>query len=237
MAGWTGHLPQKQSNTYNVGLTHAAAYESVQARKEPHDFHVRSGTPIAGLSAFVPRAKELSPGLSHRQVCRSAREYKGDDPRYAAEKSFTARFGQSDRSRPATARTLRPAASENNTQARKVIVGSKIVTVNTRTGEAKSGGFNINSFANESAGGRSKNPIPKLRVNSDGLVQLNPNTKANLYIGDLTQFWTLENPYQTTSRSSGQPQTARSASSGVHHVAGYCGHVPLHPGNPVPIIS
>ncbi|EKX55209.1 hypothetical protein GUITHDRAFT_98989 [Guillardia theta CCMP2712] len=180
MAGWTGHLPQKQSNTYNVGLTHAAAYENVQARKDPQDFHVRSGTPIAGLSAFVPRAKDLSPGLSHRQVCRSARSYQGEDPRYAPEKSFTARFGQSDRVRPETARTARPSDSDFN--ARKVIVGSKVVTVNAKTGEAKTGGFNINSFANESAGGRSKNPIPKMKINSDGLVQLNPNAKANLYI-------------------------------------------------------
>jgi len=87
-SGWTGHLPQRKSNTYNVGQTWTSAYGSITHRdclqrsgsreqasmSVDKSFRSRSGTPVAGYKGFVARSSEVPPGTSHADKMIQARD-------------------------------------------------------------------------------------------------------------------------------------------------------------------
>ncbi len=91
-SGWTGHLPQRKANSYNVGQTWTSAYGSITHRDSlkrsgPREqggmsvdggFRSRSGTPVAGYKGFVARGSEVPPGTSHADKMIKARDIDAD---------------------------------------------------------------------------------------------------------------------------------------------------------------
>jgi len=90
-------------------------------------------------------------------------------------------------------------------QLHKAVVGSRVVDIDTRTGGLKYGAMPSDYFAPETPMGASRHAIPKLDVDRKaGTVQLDKHVTSSVYLGDLTQYWKSENPYQTTAMAAAQ---------------------------------
>eukprot|EP00277_Geminigera_cryophila_P046770 CAMPEP_0173068558 /NCGR_PEP_ID=MMETSP1102-20130122/7484_1 /TAXON_ID=49646 /ORGANISM="Geminigera sp., Strain Caron Lab Isolate" /LENGTH=167 /DNA_ID=CAMNT_0013936441 /DNA_START=213 /DNA_END=716 /DNA_ORIENTATION=+ len=93
-------------------------------------------------------------------------------------------------------------------------------------------------FAHESPMGASTNSIPRLALDKvAGNVQLNAHSASALYLGDLTQYWTAEEPYLTSAMAFNQhadkrhPDYVKDATSGgawrhFTPIVGYHGFTP-----------
>ena len=103
------------------------------------------------------------------------------------------------------------------------------------------GNMRSDAYAHESARGTVKHPPPAWTVHpATGMVQLNEHSPAALYLGDLTQYGTAEDPYQTPKMAGDKHALPQQA--GGHHtreqgprpwehfkpVGGYMGFVPRH---------
>lgn len=234
-SGWTGHLPQRKAGDFNVGHTYTSAYGSITARSTARDGNntdratPRSSTPVAGYSGHVLRAKEVQPGMRHTDVMHAARTIGALDTHTG---SATAKHVPS---------SLRKSTSKSYTDTpahklQKSVVCCRVVDIDTATGNLTYGNMPSDAFARETPSGNSRNGIPRLAVHpKTGTVQHNKHVPAAIYMGDLTSYWTTENPYVTSAMAFNQHADKRHPDNANGQAAqwqnfkpctGYLGFVP-----------